>query len=72
LRPRAAGGGGLVPGLVPYARRFIPFGFAGQLFTYTFTGTEPLGDHAWLAGMAQPGTASTIGSLDQHRFAVSP
>jgi hypothetical protein len=65
-------GGGLVAGLVPYARGFVPFAFVDHVFTHAFTGAEPLGDHAWLAGATQAGTGSIIGSLDAHPFSVSP
>jgi hypothetical protein len=65
-------GGGLVPGLVPYVRGFLPLASVQPVFAYTFTGIEPPGDHAWLAGMTQAGTGSIIGSPDQHLFSVSP
>jgi hypothetical protein len=63
-------GGGLVSGLVPYARSFVPFAFVDQVFMFTLSGTEPLGDHAWLAGMTRAGTGSIIGALDRHPFEV--
>ena len=58
-------GGGLVPGIVPIARSFIPFAYDASLAQYTFNGSEPLGTYLWHSGLTQPGTLELIG-LPQH------
>lgn len=65
-------GGLLVPGLVPIASGLVPFSFVGSLLDYTLTGVEPPGDYAWLAGLAQPGTLSVLGTVQETPFSITP
>lgn len=65
-------GGGLVPGLVPIGRNFVPFPFQGQLLQYTFNGSEPPGTYTWYAALTQAGTLNVISALDQHVFTFTP
>lgn len=64
--------GSIVPGIVPIAAGFTPFSFAGEILRYTFTGSEPVGSYAWLAGLTQPKTLTVIGGIEQLSFTFSP
>ena len=64
-------GGGLVPGIVPIARSFIPFAYDAPLAHYTFNGSEPLGTYLWHFGLTQPGTLELIGPPQHIAFTFS-
>lgn len=61
-----------MPGIVPIARGISPFAFSGELLRYTFSGSEPVGDYAWLAGLTTPGTLTVIGIIAQQSFTFGP
>jgi hypothetical protein len=63
-------GGRFVPGIVPIARRFVPFDFQGALAQYTFTGGEPAGTYTWYAVLTTPGTLNFVSPLQQLAFTV--
>ena len=63
-------GGGLVPGIVPIARGFVPFTYEGILANYTFTGGEPGGTYTWYAVLTEPGTLNFVSPLRQTTFNV--
>jgi len=46
--------------------------FDGQIFSYTFGGTEPVGNYVWLGAFAVPGTLHLIGGIMQAPFTFSP
>jgi len=46
--------------------------FSGQIFAYTFTGGEPVGNYAWLAAFTEPGTLTFIGPIVSAPFGFSP
>ena len=64
--------GRLVPGIVPIATRLTPVPFSGQLISYTFTGSEPIGAYAWMAALTQAGTLNVLGSIQEVPFTFSP
>ena len=64
--------GGVAPGLVPIVTGLAPIAFTGEVFRYTFTGSEPAGAYTWLAGVTQPGTLSVLGSIGEWPFTVTP
>ena len=64
----------LVPGIVPFARGFVPFDSGSQyqalLATYRFTGGEPAGTYVWYAVLTRPGTLDFVSPLHQAMFTV--
>jgi hypothetical protein len=64
-------GGGLVPGLVPIARGFVPFPFEAPLVQYRFSGGEPFGEYIWYAGLSRPGTLDFLTAAQQLTFTLS-
>ena len=64
---------GLANGIVPFAVGFTPLAaISAQLLSYTFTGTEPPGVYGIIAGLAQFGTLTVIGSLFEILLTVAP
>jgi photosystem II stability/assembly factor-like uncharacterized protein len=63
-------GGGLVPGIVPIARNFVPFSYEGQLAQYTVTGHELAGTYTWFSALTRPGTLTIVGELDLDPFTL--
>jgi photosystem II stability/assembly factor-like uncharacterized protein len=43
-----------------------------QVFSHTFTGTEPAGTYKWLAAFAAPGTLNWVGPIVQAPFSFMP
>jgi hypothetical protein len=62
--------GRLVPGIVPIARRFVPFAHQGTLARHTFTGAEPRGTYTWYSVLTQPGTLTFVSPLHESQFVV--
>jgi N-acetylneuraminic acid mutarotase len=58
-------GGGLVQGIVPIARAFVPFAYDSALASYTFNGAEPAGRYTWYAALTRPGTLQLLTPLQQ-------
>jgi len=46
--------------------------FNGQIFSYTFSGIEPVGTYRWLAALMIPGTLTPIGDIIQVPFTFAP
>jgi YVTN family beta-propeller protein len=45
--------------------------FSGDIFSYTFSGNEPLGEYRWQAFLTEPGALNVIGVNAQAPFAFS-
>jgi len=65
-------GGAFGSALVPVLSNIQVPDFTGSIFSYTFTGLEPVGTYSWFAALAQPGTLNVIGSITQASFTFSP
>jgi hypothetical protein len=59
--------GRLVPGIVPMARRFVPFNYEGILANPTF---NERGSYTWYAVLTEPGTLNFVSPLQQTTFVV--
>jgi Cutinase len=46
--------------------------FSGEVFRYTFSGTEPDGTYTWYAAFTDPGTLNIIGDMAQAPFTFNP
>ena len=66
------GGGSLSPDLQSIVRNWPISLFTDQIFVYTFSGGEPVGNYACLAAFTEPGTLNFIGSIVSSPFSFSP
>ena len=66
------GDGSLTDTLAPIVTSWSPSFFAAPIFSYTFTGGEPVGSYAWLAAFTQPGTLTFLGEITAAPFSVGP
>jgi len=46
--------------------------FTGTIFSYTFSGTEPVGNYTWFAALTTPGTLNVIGTMAVQPFILGP
>ena len=53
-------GGGFLPGIVPIARSFVPFSYAGPIFQYTFQSFDSPGRYTFLSVLTTAGTAQLM------------
>lgn len=63
--------GGIVPGVVPYARGFRPFDFSGTLLSMPMPAAPP-GSYTLRAFLAVPATTNPVSSPSQVIFTVTP
>jgi len=66
------GDGNLTWNLQPLVRNWPISPFSGHIFSYDFSGREPIGDYTWLAAFTQPGTLNFIGPIVSAPFSFSP
>jgi len=66
------GDGGFTWDVQPIVRNWTISPFTGQIFTYTFSGAEPVGNYSWLAAFTEPGTLNFIGPIVSAPFTFSP
>jgi len=46
--------------------------FSGIIFSYRFTGAEPVGNYTWFAALTTPGTLNIIGTMAVQPFSFRP
>ena len=57
----------------PILRNWLISPFNGSIFSYTFSGMEPVGSsYVWLGAFTVPGTGDLIGGITQAPFTFSP
>jgi len=56
-------GGSFSAALTPLLSNISVPDFNGPIFSYTFTGAEPVGTYTWIAALTQPGTMNVIGTM---------
>ncbi len=66
------GDGGFTPEVLPLVRSWSVTSFTGELFRYTFGGSEPTGPYTWFAAFTAPGTLTLIESLVSVPFSFAP
>jgi hypothetical protein len=64
--------GGLVPGLVPIVRNFVPVNYNGVVASLPIPGGTPFGNYAWLSALTSPGTLNLVTAIGTAGFAVVP
>jgi len=65
-------GGGFGTALTPLLSNISIPNFSGPVFTFTFTGTEPVGNYTWFAALTTPGSLNVIGTLASAPFSFTP
>ncbi len=65
-------GRGLVPGLVPVARGFVPFAFQGALAQVTIPRGAPAGRYTWLSALTAAGTLNLLTPIAETVFTIAP
>lgn len=65
-------GRGLVPGLVPVARGFVPFAFQGALAQVTVPRGAPAGRYTWLSALTAAGTLNLLSPIAESVFTITP
>jgi hypothetical protein len=63
-------GGGLVPGLVPVARGFVPFQFDTSLLQLVIPRGAPAGRYTWLSALTQAGTLNLLTPISESVFTI--
>jgi len=63
--------GGIVPGVVPYARSFVPFNYGGVLLDMPIPAAPP-GTYGVRAFLAIPNTTSPASPVSQVLFTIAP
>jgi hypothetical protein len=56
----------------PIVRNWLVSSFSGQIFSYSFSGGEPMGSYAWLGAFMTPGASNLVGPITSTPFAFSP
>jgi len=65
-------GGAFSTALTPLVANIPIPAFNGQIFSFTFTGVEPVGNYTWFAALTTPGTLNIIGALATAPFSFAP
>jgi hypothetical protein len=65
-------GSGLVPGLVPIARGFMPFPFQGSLAQIVVPRGTPPGRYTWLSALTATGTLNLLTPIAESVFTITP
>jgi 6-phosphogluconolactonase (cycloisomerase 2 family) len=64
--------GGLTTEVRPLVANWVVAPFRGELWRYTFNGTERAGLYTWLAAFTETGTMDILGIIAQAQFTFSP
>lgn len=65
-------GAGLVPGLVPIARGFVPFAFEGVVARVVIPRGAPAGRYTWLSALTAAGTLNLLTPIATSVFTITP
>lgn len=63
---------GLVPGLVPLVRNFVPIDFDGDVLALPIPAGAPPGTYVWLSALARTGTLELLSGIAQRSFTIAP
>lgn len=64
--------GSFSPAITPLVSNLQVADSNAQVFSYTFTGAEPVGTYKWFSALMQPGTLTPIGTINQISFDFAP
>ena len=65
-------GAGLVPGLVPLLRNFVPVDYDGEILQLQVPGGTPGGSYTWLSALTEAGTLNLLTGISERTFTVAP
>ncbi len=65
-------GAGLVPGLVPIARGFVPGPFQGVVAQVAIPRGAPAGRYTWLSALTAAGTLNLLTPISESVFSITP
>lgn len=63
---------GLVPGLAPLARNFVPFDFDGEVLQLPIPQGVPPGIYKWLSALTEAGTLNLLSGLSERAVRIVP
>ena len=63
---------GLVPGLVPLVRNFVPADFEGELLQLRVPGGTPPGLYKWISALTEAGTLNLLTGASERSVVVTP
>ena len=63
---------GLVPGLVPLVRNFVPVDFDGEILQVQVPAGTPPGLYKWISALTEAGTLNLLTGLSERNVTISP
>lgn len=63
---------GLVPGLVPLVRNFVPVDFDGDVLALPIPAGAPPGTYVWLSALTRTGTLELLSGITQRSVSIAP
>ena len=63
---------GLVPGLVPLVRNFVPVDFDGEILQLQVPAGTPPGVYKWISALTEAGTLNLLSGLSERSVTVAP
>lgn len=63
---------GLVPGLVPLVRNFVPVDFDGEVLALPIPASAPPGVYRWLSALTEAGTLNLLSGLSERVVQIIP
>lgn len=63
---------GLVPGLVPLARNFVPVDWDGDILALAIPAGAPPGVYTWLSALTRTGTLELLSGISARAFTIAP
>jgi len=65
-------GAGLVPGLVPLVRNFVPIDFDGDILQLAIPAGAPPGVYVWMSALTRTGTLDLLTGIAERPFSIAP
>jgi len=63
---------GLVPGLVPLVRNFVPIDFDSEILQVQVPGGTPPGNYKWISALTETGTLNLLTGLSERSVTIAP
>ena len=63
---------GLVPGLVPLVRNFVPVDFDGEILQLQVPAGTPPGVYTWISALTEAGTLNLLSGLSERSVTIAP
>ena len=65
-------GAGLVPGIVPLARNFVPVNLDVEILALQVPAGTPPGVYTWLSALTEAGTMNLLTGIAEQPFTIAP